>query len=81
MHSAILVAEVFVPAVVLALLRGPLGVVYLVCAGVMRVRRRRQLHRVRRAIVRQLAPPGVQFPSEDLLRLKKLRGNESATTR
>ena len=40
MDAAMRVAEVFVPAMVMALLRGPLGVLYLVCAAVMKVRRR-----------------------------------------
>jgi hypothetical protein len=34
------VAEVFVPAVVIALLGGPTGALYLICVGVSKVRRR-----------------------------------------
>jgi hypothetical protein len=81
MDSAIRVAEVFVPAVVMALLRGPLGIIYLVCAGVMKIRRRRQLRGFHRAVNRHRTTPGVLFPSGDLLRAQDHWNNESVTTR
>jgi hypothetical protein len=42
------IAEVVVPAVLMALLGGPRGVVYLLCLGVVKARRRRLRIRLRR---------------------------------
>ncbi|HEX4434637.1 MAG TPA: hypothetical protein VH012_07400 [Acidimicrobiales bacterium] len=42
------IAEVVVPAVVMALLGGPRNALYLVCAGVVKVKRRRQRARLGR---------------------------------
>jgi hypothetical protein len=42
------VAEVVVPAVLMALVGGPRGVVYLLCLGLVKARRRRRRIRLRR---------------------------------
>jgi hypothetical protein len=80
MHAAMQIAVVFVPAMVMTLLRGPLGVLYLICAAVMKVRRRRQLRRFRRAVLRHQATRRDHLSSDDVLRLTALLGNESPIT-
>jgi hypothetical protein len=75
------VAEVIVPAVVMALLGGFRGALYLLCGGVVKVHRERRLHRFRRAVLRHQAYPEDPFSPEDLLRLRRLMSNESLTSR
>jgi hypothetical protein len=48
-HEPVRIAEFIAPAVVMALLGGPFGVLSLLCAGVVKIRRRRQRVRLSRA--------------------------------